>query len=195
MIVYDIEIKRAIAGKGESRMVGIEYCDGWHDHANMGISVICAYDYTENRYRAFCHDNLSDFQELANQRDVVVSYNGISFDNRVCAVNGIVVSDEKSFDLLVEIWKAAGLAPTFQYPSHVGYTLDAVIKATFPGSTGKTGHGALAPVDWQRGRIGNVIDYCLADVWLEKRLMDLVINDKPIKDPITKKDLILPKPS
>jgi hypothetical protein len=34
-IIYDIEIKRSILGKREQPVDGIEYCSGWHDHANM----------------------------------------------------------------------------------------------------------------------------------------------------------------
>jgi len=33
-LVYDIEIVKAIRGRDEPRLDGIEYCDGWHDHAN-----------------------------------------------------------------------------------------------------------------------------------------------------------------
>jgi hypothetical protein len=37
-ILYDLEIKNAIPDK--SPIPGIEYCGGWNDHGNMGISVI-----------------------------------------------------------------------------------------------------------------------------------------------------------
>ena len=52
LVVYDIEIQKGILGKKEKPVPGIEYCNGWNDHANMGISVICAYDYEEDRYRS-----------------------------------------------------------------------------------------------------------------------------------------------
>ena len=54
-----------------------------------------------------------------------------------------------------------------------GYKLESWASANF--GAGKTGDGAMAPVDWQRGRYGSVVDYCLADVWLTKRLMDRVL--------------------
>ena len=50
MLVYDIETTKAVPDRAPN-VAGIEYCGGWEDHANMGISVICAYDYTTDRYR------------------------------------------------------------------------------------------------------------------------------------------------
>lgn len=194
MIVFDIEIKKGILGKNETRHPDIEYCKGWNDHQAMGISVICAYDYGENRYRVFCADNMPGFQGLVNRHNVIVGFNNISFDNQVCKANGIVVPEDKSFDLLREIWKAAGLGPVFRYPSHLGYGLDAVVKANFP-QYGKTGHGAMAPVQWQRGQIGAVIDYCASDVWLTKLLMDMVLAGKPIKCPKTGEPLAIEPPN
>lgn len=44
VIVYDIEIIKAIPGRNGEREEGIEYAEGFHDHANLGVSVIGAYD-------------------------------------------------------------------------------------------------------------------------------------------------------
>ena len=40
------------------------------------------------------------------------------------------------------------------------------------GLPGKTSKGTHAPIMWQRGDHGQVIDYCLNDVWLTKKLID-----------------------
>jgi hypothetical protein len=53
--------------------------------------------------------------------------------------------------------------------------LDATVKANFH-TEAKTGHGALAPVNWQRGFIGDVIDYCLMDVRLTLRVLRLILD-------------------
>jgi hypothetical protein len=34
--------------------------------------------------------------------------------------------------------------------------------------------GALAPEKWQRGRFGEVIDYCMKDVFLTARLVSML---------------------
>lgn len=189
MLIYDIEIIKAIPSKNEPRIEGIAYCEGWHDHVNMGISVIGCYDYVEDRYRVFCKDNFDDFQLLVNESETIVGFNSLAFDNKVCAANGINVPASKSLDLLVEIWKAAGLSETFQYPTHLGYGLDAVCEANFDRK--KTGHGALAPVQWQNGEIGSVIDYCLNDVALTKEIVDEIARSGKLLCPKTTKVLNL----
>lgn len=182
MIVYDCEIKKAILGKRDVPIEGIEYCKGWSDHIGMGISVICAYDFDENAYRVFCEDNLNEFQDLVNNTDIVVGFNSIAFDNMLCLANDVSVPEYKSYDILVEMWVADGLAPHFQYPSHIGYSLDATCAAN--GVKRKTGSGAMAPVDWQRGKYGSVIDYCLNDVKMTRDLLELVIiQDGRIQNP------------
>ena len=120
------------------------------------------------------------------------------FDNKVLACHGWLPSeydwDSKSYDLLREIWIAAGLGPKFVYPTHIGYSLDAMVKANaayIGGNFGKTGHGANAPIDFQSGNYGKLVDYCLADVWLTKKLFDLVRIGIGLVDPKTGKGLTL----
>lgn len=187
-LVYDLEIKKAIPPRDGALIEGIDYCSGWSDHANMGISVLCAYSSWDDRYRVFCDDNIAEFVTPASKADLLVGFNNIAFDDAVLreTPHWAITAEEipaivRRYDLLVETWRAAGLGPTFQYPTHAGYGLDAICLSTF--NEGKTGNGALAPVDWQRGKVGNVIDYCLADVRLTKKLFEHALNDKPIKSP------------
>jgi hypothetical protein len=142
----------------------------------MGVSVICAYEFETQRSRVFCQDNFSDFAMLCDIHDVLVGFNSIPFDNQVLRKSGIVdIDDSKCYDLLREIWIASGLGITFEYPSHAGFSLDAVAIANQVGQ--KSGNGATAPVDWQLGNIGTVIDYCLQDVALTTKLISLVRLD------------------
>ena len=147
----------------------------------MGLSCIGAYDYESRRYRVFCEDGFGEFQDLVDSHDIIVGFNSIGFDNKLCAANGISVPDEKSYDILVEVWKGAGLGPMFEYPTHIGFGLDAICQANF--GLSKTGHGAQAPVQWQRGLYGQVIDYCINDVKITKDLLDHIMNIGFIKDP------------
>ena len=39
----------------------------------------------------------------------------------------------------------------------------------------KTGESAMAPVLWQDGKIGELINYCLDDVFATKKLVDSVL--------------------
>jgi len=196
VLIYDIEIAQAIQGK-EPRQSGIRYCQGWKDFAGMGISVMCCYDYDEERYRVFMNDNMNEVETLFRKHDIIIGFNSISFDNNVlaCEVPDLTKGylDGKSYDILVEIWKAAGLSPTFKYPSHIGYSLDAMVKANDLAS-GKTGNGAAAPVWYQLGRYGKLIDYCMADVWLTKKLMDKILEGDSLINPKNGEWLVFDSP-
>ena len=175
MIVYDIEIEKAILGKGETPQEGIEYCKGWHDHVGMGISVVTAYDFFEDRYYVFLQDNLHELEALCSGR-TVIGFNSSRFDDKVCMASGVTV--ETTYDLRFEILAALNLD---QYAR--GLNLDRIAKANLP--AGKTGHGAQAPVDWQKGRYGHVINYCLEDTRITKRLIKRIIDTGGLNDPRT----------
>ena len=193
MIVYDLEIVKAVPDRKKPNLPGIKYCTGWDDHAGMGISVLCAYDTKDHRFRVFCDDNKEAFLELISKDESLplVSFNGLAFDNRVIsACWGISIDPNRCYDLLVETWRAHGLAPKFQYPTHIGYGLDAIIKANKL-AEGKTGEGAHAPVAWQQGKIGEVIDYCLEDVRLTHILYSASLGGSPLVSPVTGKEFRL----
>ena len=181
-LVYDLEIIKAIPPKmnGSNQLeLGIEYCKGWGDHKNMGISVLCAYDYKEDRYRVFTEDNKEEFIELTHERSPLVGFNNISFDNKVIeACWGMLIPPDQCFDILREVWAAAKVSGV---NGHKGHGLDACCAANF--GIHKTHNGALAPIDWQRGNIGIVIDYCLHDVRMTKLLLDKIIAEGQITSP------------
>lgn len=184
-LIYDIEIVRAVPSPHSYCEKGIKYCSGWSDHERMGVSVIGAYDYAEDRYRTFCSDNFSAFIERATRDGtLLVGFNNIKFDNAVIAATkeiGLAINEDRCYDLLREVWVAAGLGPNFDRKTHGGYGLDAMCEKNF--GTKKSGNGALAPVLWQQGKVGEVIDYCLNDVRLTKQLFDAVIKETPLISP------------
>ena len=190
MLIYDLEIVKAIPDRKKAREPDIEYCAGWDDHANMGVSVIGAYDVIEHRFRVFTKEAFGDFEALAKDR-MVIGFNSIHFDDRVLAAIGINVTTE--WDLLQEMWVAAGLGREFKLSSHIGFGLDATAKAN--GFSGKTGWGGAAPIQWQRGEYGRVIDYCLEDVRLTWRLVKQVLELGELQDPRNpSKTLNIPSP-
>lgn len=181
-IVYDTEIKKAILGRGEEPIPNIDYCSGWKDFPNMGISCLCAHDSLDGRAHVFLDDNLPAFGELLTASDLVVTFNGIGFDNRLLEANGITVPAEKNYDILAEAWRADGLDPAvFDFKSHGGYGLDAMCEANGIGK--KTGHGAKAPVWYQHGKLGALISYCLADVALTVELFCRIQLGEALKHP------------
>lgn len=182
-IIYDCEIIKAIPPKNGAPQDNIEYCEGWRDFENMGISVIGVYDWQHDSTHVFLQDNLAGFINLIEDRSVIIGFNSIAFDNNLClGAKNIVVPRSKSWDLLAEIWVASGLPRTFRYPDSLGFSLDAVCQNNQLGL--KSGNGAMAPVLWQKGLYGQVIDYCLRDVHLTRRAVELALAGQ-LKSPKT----------
>lgn len=168
-LIFDVEIIKCIPNKNETHnLSNLDYCEGWHDFENMGISVICAYDYKEATYKTFLQDNLNEFKELANER-ALVGFNSVAFDDKLIQANGINATT--TYDLLEEVRLASGQPKQYGKGTRRGYSLDALAKANL--NTSKTSSGSLAPEMWQQGKFGAVIDYCLQDVVITKKLFDL----------------------
>jgi DEAD/DEAH box helicase domain-containing protein len=140
----------------------------------MGIACIAAYDYDADVFRVFCEDNLGAFAELAERVDVVAGYNNRRFDNPLVAAHGVHISDKKSYDLYKEIYAAHGYKPADRVR---GLKLGDCARANLNGQD-KSEDGAMAPVLWQQGQIGRVIDYCMRDVALTRDLLDLVMEGR-----------------
>ena len=191
ILVYDCEIIKAVMPDyaNQAKIEGIEYCEGWHDHKNMGISVIGTYNNWTKESIAYVNFDdilpmdkesswrpLSEFQELLNQADVLVGFNNQSFDDNLIKANGFTIPENiLNYDILVEIWKAVGIEPPFVYPTHAGYSLKQTCEAN--GLPPKTGDGANAAVQWQRGEHKKVIDYCLNDIKITTELLRKIMSN------------------
>lgn len=193
MIVYDIETENAILGRNETRDADIKYADGFHDFQNMGIACVGVLDYASESPRVFLKDNLPAFGELVRSANVVVGFNNHKFGDKLLAFNEITIPDGKSYDILEEVWRGLGLAPEFNYRTHGGLSLGALAQANF--GRRKQENGALAPIMWQRGERGRVIDYCLADVALTRMLLDRIIRRGELVDPRTGRAFSVRPPS
>lgn len=200
-LIYDIEIKKAVPMKGEEPIEGVEYCKGWGDKANMGVSCVGAIEYPSMRPRMFFEDNKEAFAEARREANIIVTFNGIKFDDPVLAANGWIDLDEPTqhYDILAEMWSAKGLNPKDFSKAHEGHGLDATAKANGLGT--KTGHGAKAPIDWQEGRYGALTDYCLNDVFLTAALYGRCLDGmliEPIEESyleVRRPHLVWPSPS
>lgn len=178
ILIYDTEICHGVTTPDNQPQPGYKYAKGWTDFAGMGIAVICAYDIAEAQYRVFMADNFSGFQELVNQRDAVLGFNNHHFDDKLLRANGFTLPHEKSLDLAAAIWRAAGI-PNGEHPKGLG--LNACCKANSLPT--KSGNGAAAPQDFQDGRIGRVIDYCLNDVRCTLQLYRYIERAGGLSDP------------
>ena len=199
MFVYDIEIIKRIPDKNQENDSQYEYCEGWHDHENMGISVIGLYDgktsfvFTNCPSSAYSNDfhrypvdtfvYCMDFLRYSGQK--IGGFNNWNFDDKVIesACNIAFISD---FDILQQVRIAAYGSPSWKdQPPGYSYTLDAIAKAN---GYAKSGNGALAPKQWQDGDYGEVIRYCLNDCRITYEIVQLALSGELI-DPNTGKKL------
>ena len=189
ILIYDCEIIKAIRDPKKVDLAHIEYCNGWDDYENMGISVIGVniidtndgFDFVTN-HNATLNTDLRTFQIGLNGTEVLVGFNNQSFDDKLLKANGFIIPDTViNYDLLAEIWEGAGLGREFVYSTHAGFGLDAICKANGLGE--KSGDGANAAILWQKGKHQEVIDYCENDIRLTRKLFDLIQETGEIKDP------------
>ena len=186
MLVYDIEIAKCIPPRNGELDHEFEYCDGWQDHKGMGISSICSYRRVKDMYNVFMQDNFDTFDRmlghyLKNGKQII-GFNSMQFDNQVLYANNLLTDldlmNKLSYDLLQEIWRAVTgkqeYVKEFDWKVHAGYGLDQMCQANF--GEGKSGLGALAPEDFQRGNYGSLIDYNLNDVRLTCNLFNLAAS-------------------
>ena len=174
-----------------------------------------------DRYRVFMPDTFDRAVELFSEHDLIAGFNHKRFDNLLmkqylgidlerrvkvpvissgAGDNGnLQFADDREwavrrhYDVLEQIWLAKGLDPNrFDFKTHGGVGLDAVCEKNF--GFKKTGSGANAPFLWLAGRRGEVVDYCLNDVWLTKRLVYEVIFGGELIDPTSGKALVLKQP-
>ena len=137
ILIYDCEIIKAIRDPKKVDLAHIEYCNGWDDYENMGISVIGVNYITEEGDEVFNHNvlltrqlGIDAFQYGLNRTDVLVGFNNQSFDDKLLKANKLFIPESViNYDLLAEIWEGAGLGREFIYPTHTGFSLDAICKA------------------------------------------------------------------
>lgn len=156
IVVYDTEIQKEI-GQDIS----------WRDYDKMGISVACVFDYRTGDNSVYLEKDLKALGEHLRSADLIVGFNIKGFDNNLLLANGINIMDKRMYDELEEVrigmgWRGGN------YPK--GCKLDEVLKATF--GMQKTSNGEEAPRMYQRGEMGTLISYCLADVRRERMVLE-----------------------
>lgn len=170
IVVYDLETK--------NRPVTREQ---WTDWAWLGISVGCAFDFSTGEYHVFMDDNIGDLAKLLNSADMVAAFNHVAFDNNLLrgvlkagemapgAVSLKIDAELLNYDMLLES-RAGARVDTYTK----GFKLDEHLLATLGPGAMKTGDGAMAPELFKNGKIGQLVDYCMADVHRERMLFESV---------------------
>ena len=187
-VVYDVEIAKSVE----------DVPGKWSDPEGMGFASAVAYDYLEDRYHFFLHEEQKE--ELLNLfRDrIVVTFNGVRFDSRVVLGNdrGVVHYGKLSyissitgdvhwseFDVLLNYVRARFGCNSVQNAEkilgnrsvHDGtFSLDGLSEGTL--GLKKIGHGAHAPLLYQEGKYAELLAYNLHDVRLTRELFDFMLE-------------------
>ena len=182
LAVYDLEIKNNIE----------DIPGGWSNHAGMGISCLGLYDYNEDRYKVFDdHTQVEFLENYFEDPDVtLISFNGLKFDDKVVQASwskgkittATSVTEPKTirrcgeYDILDQVWKSLAKGNF-----HKGVSLGALCEATL--FISKSGSGAFAPTLFKEGRIGELVTYCMHDVWMTKKLFEFIRINRFVMSP------------
>ena len=174
-IVLDVEIAKSIPSKFYPNKEGIEYCSGWKDYSNMGISVVGVYDIVNASYRLYGPNSLYDLQQDIEAASHVIGFNNHNFDNVLLSYNCINVPEHKTVDILRIVWESMGLDPdVYVKDTHGGVGLHELSMLNL--GEGKTGNGTDAAVLYQNGQLDKLYTYNINDLRLTYMLFRLLIR-------------------
>lgn len=179
---------------------------GWNDHAALGLSVGCYWDYLAERMVWFDIHTLEEVvQHVVARQPLLVSFNGIAFDFPLMRgllrhEQGVMEYDEHHHATAAWYEKSARLGTlcdAFKAHCAASYdileqiwrldpdnryqkdnSLDAICQASGLGP--KLSSGAQAPRDWRDGQFAKVLNYCQDDVYKTKALFEMVCAGQPI---------------
>ena len=149
-IVFDIETKKSFDEVG-----GRDHFD------KLGVSVIGAYVYGDNKYFTFEEHEISGFEKLLQKAGRVIGFNINSFDIPVLQPYiSWNLKDLSLLDLMVDVERGAGFR----------ISLDNLSETTLGAK--KSGDGMQALRWYKVGKMDEIKKYCLKDVELTKNLYE-----------------------
>ena len=101
IVVFDCEIKNSIDGKNIK----------WSEHAKMGISVVCLFDFRSMDYMVFLEDNADELVKRLESADLVSGFNINGFDIPLINACLNIKLKVNVYDLLDESRYAVGYHP------------------------------------------------------------------------------------
>lgn len=151
-ITFDIETSNMFSDVGSA------------DASLLDLAVVCIHDSKTNKYSSFFQENLNELWPIIEKADMLIGYNSNNFD--IPLLNKYYAGDLrhiKSLDLLEEIRKSLGRR----------IKLDDIAKGTL--GEQKSADGLQSLVWWKQGEKQKVVDYCIQDVRVTKKIYDYAI--------------------
>ena len=155
IVVFDIETKRSFDEVGGARNM-----------AQLGISLLGAYDYSTNQYTSYLENELGSFLERLAKRPKLIGFNSKKFDIPVLQpyAGDFNLSEIPHLDLMEELTNVLGHRVSLQ----------SVATATV--GAGKSGSGLDALKYFKEGDFESLRKYCLDDVRLTMEVYEYGAN-------------------
>ncbi|MBI2038764.1 MAG: ribonuclease H-like domain-containing protein [Candidatus Niyogibacteria bacterium] len=150
IIVFDLETKKEFAEIG-----------GRNHPELLGVSVLGAYSYNENRYCIFEERELGEFENMLKNTGLLIGFNSNAFD--IPVLQPYLSLDLKtipSLDMMDAVVQGVGFR----------VSLDNLARTTV--NAAKSADGLTALQWFREGRIQEVKDYCLKDVEVTRLLYE-----------------------
>jgi hypothetical protein len=188
ILVYDLKIALAIPPENAAdRIPELEYCNGWDDFANMGISCVAwvlldaKLLQTQELYCSHWAGNIAEaFHVISRDSNCIIGgFNSRKFNDRLLQAND--VSIDSSFDILELVLTAAEMKDVRYWEKGYKYNLAAIAAAN---GMAKTGEGQNAPILYQTGMYTKLLNYCLTDAIVQAEILTKLLKGKLI-DPNT----------
>lgn len=164
---------------------------GWENRLGYGISIGCYWDFWRNDHGMFDSYTLPGFIKLVVERKaMLISFNGLGFDFPL--MYAIMMNKVKKDHELYE--RVSFLAKRFEEiykssydilhevkmksrRSHKGLnTLNSLCEHN--GIAVKSGSGKEAPELWKQRRVAQLVEYCLHDVMITKKLCETISSNE-----------------
>ena len=150
VIVFDLETKKEFAEISGRDRVDL-----------LGVSVLGAYSYNQDKYFVFEEHELPEFEKMLASTGLLVGYNIKHFDIPVLQPYiSFPLSKIEHLDMIFDPTNGAGFRPK----------LDNLARTTL--GMAKSADGLQALRWYREGRIQEVKDYCLQDVKVTKELYE-----------------------
>lgn len=189
MIIYDCEIKKCIPQKSDNPVnpYVYNYCKGWGDFSGMGISCIVTYNTLSSEYKLYMDDNIHLFaNDIIGAEGPFIGFNNAQFDNPLIAsCVGKEIGDylaSNCYDIMRN--SILGFDPSKVNSKKIimkGFSLNNFSNTNL--GSAKTGSGELAPMLYQKGKIADLVNYCMMDVKLTLGLVRLIRDTGHLKHP------------
>jgi DEAD/DEAH box helicase domain-containing protein len=143
---------------------------GSPDPADLDLAVVCVHDSDSGETTSYFKEELDKLWPLMEKADVLVGWNSDHFDipllNKYTELD---LNKIKSLDLMNELKKSVGRR----------IKLDHVAEATL--GENKSAHGLQAIVWWRNGEKQKVVNYCIQDVAVTRKIYEYALENKSLK--------------